>query len=64
MTLYCVLNTTKSNQPWIELVTKYKPVADEICAINQSNGIFSVVVEKELNLLPQKIKHVKKRKVK
>ena len=61
--VYCVLNTINDSH-FIELVTEYKPVADEICAINQSNGIFSVVVEKELNLLPQKIKHVKKRKVK
>lgn len=56
MNLYCVLNTTKSNQPWIELVTEYKPVADEICAINQGKGIFSLVVERELNILPQKYK--------
>ena len=61
--VYCVLNTINDSH-FIELVTEYKPVADDICAINQSNGIFSVVVEKELNLMPSKLrnKHVNKGK--
>jgi len=50
--LYCVLVTTKQNQPWIELVTDKKPVAELYQKINIDNGLFSVVVEKKLNRLP------------
>lgn len=61
MKLFCVLNTTKSNQPWIEVVTEFKEVADFICRSNQRSGIFSVVVEKQLNLFPQKYKKGEKK---
>jgi hypothetical protein len=53
-TLYCVLVTTSQNQPFIEVVTDKKPVADLYCKINQDKGMFCIVVEKELNRLPVK----------
>lgn len=52
MKLYIVLNTTSHNQPWVELVTEHKNIADMCCAKNQSKGLFSVVQVKELNRLP------------
>jgi|14BtaG_2_1085337.scaffolds.fasta_scaffold39494_2 hypothetical protein len=51
--LYCVLVTTKQNQPFVELVTDKKPVADLYQKINIDKGLFSVVVEKKLNQLPK-----------
>lgn len=56
MILYCVLCRTSQNQPFIELVTDNKAVADHICETNQDKGIFSVVVEKNLNRFPEKRK--------
>ena len=52
--LYCVLCTTKQNNPFIEGVFEEKAIADFYCKVNQDNGIFSVVVEKKLNRLPEK----------
>jgi len=53
MILYCVLVTTKQNQPFVEVVTDKKPVAELYQKINIDKGLFSVVVEKELNRLPK-----------
>ena len=53
-TLYCVIVTTKQNNPWIELVTDKKPVAELYQKINIDKGLFSVVVEKELNQYPRR----------
>jgi hypothetical protein len=53
MILYCVLVTTSQNQPFIEIVTDKKPVAEQFQKINLDKGLFSVVVEKELNRLPK-----------
>ena len=44
MILYCVLVTTSQNQPVAELYQ----------SINLDKGLFSVIVEKELNRLPEK----------
>ena len=53
MTLYCVLVTTSQNQPWVEMISDKKCVADLYCKINQDKGLFSIVVEKKLNKLPE-----------
>ena len=53
MILYCVLVTTKQNQPFVEVVTDKKPVAELYQKINIDKGLFAVVVEKELNRLPK-----------
>ena len=52
MTLYVVLTTTSQNQPFVEIVTDKLPVAELYQKINLDKGMFTVVVEKELNLLP------------
>ena len=57
MILYCVLVTTKQNQPFVEVVTDKKPVAELYQKINIDKGLFSVVVEKELNRLPEGVKN-------
>jgi len=57
MTLYTVLCITpKGKNPWVEMISDKQCVADLYCKINNENGIFSIVVEKELNLLPEKRK--------
>ena len=53
MILYCVLVTTSQNQPFIEVVTDKKPVAELYQKMNLDKGLFSVVVEKQLNRLPK-----------
>jgi hypothetical protein len=54
MTLYTVLCITpKGKNPWVEMISDKKCVADLYCKINQDNGIFCIVVEKELNRLPK-----------
>ena len=53
MTLYCVLVTTSQNQPWVEVVTDKKCVAELYQNINLDKGLFSIVVEKKLNQLPE-----------
>jgi hypothetical protein len=53
MILYCVLVTTSQNQPFVELVTDKKPVAELYQKINIDKGLFSVVVEKQLNQMPK-----------
>lgn len=53
MILYCVLVTTSQNQPWVEVVTDKKCVAELYQNINLDKGLFSVVVEKKLNKLPE-----------
>ena len=60
MTLYTVLcMTPKGKNPWVEMISDKKCVADLYCKINQDNGIFCIVVEKQLNQLPQKRKQAK-----
>tara|TARA_R110002167_G_scaffold256475_3_gene462874 strand:+ start:3210 stop:3401 length:192 start_codon:yes stop_codon:yes gene_type:complete len=55
MTLYTVLcMTPKGKNPWVEMISDKKCVADLYCKINHDNGIFCIVVEKLLNQLPQK----------
>ncbi len=49
MILYCVLTTTSQNQPFVEIVTDKKPVAELYQKINLDKGMFTVVVEKQLN---------------
>ena len=53
MILYCVVVTTKQNNPFVEIVTDKKPVAELYQKINIDKGLFSVVVEKKLNQLPK-----------
>ena len=52
MTVYVVLTTTKQKQPFVEIVTDKLPVAELYQKINLDKGMFTVLVEKELNLLP------------
>lgn len=52
MQLYIVLTTTSQNQPFVEIVTDKLCVAELYQKINIDKGLFTVVVEKELNLLP------------
>ncbi len=49
MTIYIVLCTTKQNNPFIHNVGNIKAVADYMCEEQQERGLFSVVVEKQLN---------------
>lgn len=56
MTLYAVICTTKQNNPWIEIITEYKSVADLECSFQQEKGIRAVRVEKILNQYPVKSK--------
>jgi hypothetical protein len=58
MILYCVLVTTKQNQPFVEIVTDKKPVAELYQKINIDKGLFSVVVEKQLNQMPKERRNV------
>lgn len=53
MIIYCVLVTTKQNNPFVEIVTDKKPVAELYQKINLDKGLFAVVVEKKLNQLPK-----------
>ena len=54
MTLYIVLVITKNGKnPWVEVVTDKKPVAELYQKMNLDKGLFSVVVEKQLNRLPK-----------
>ena len=53
MTLYCVLVTTKQNNPYIEYVGTDKVFCNDLCEVKQEQGLFAVVVEKELNRLPE-----------
>lgn len=53
MILYCVLVTTKQNQPYIEYVGTDKVFCNDLCEVKQEQGLFAVVVEKELNRLPE-----------
>ena len=52
-TLYCLIVTTKQNNPYIEIVTDKRPVAEMYQKINIDNGLRCVVVEKKLNRLPE-----------
>jgi len=52
MNLYIVLTTTKQNQPFVEIVTDQKSVAELYQKINLDKGMFTVIVEKQLNLKP------------
>jgi hypothetical protein len=54
MVVYCVLCTTKQKNPFIELVTEIKAVADQVCEMHQEKGLFAIVVEKKLNRFPEK----------
>lgn len=54
MILYIVLCITKNGKnPWVELVTDKKPVAELYQKINIDKGLFAVVVEKQLNQMPK-----------
>ena len=52
MQLYVVLTTTSQNQPFVEIMTDQKSVAELYQKINLDKGMFTVVVEKQLNLKP------------
>jgi len=54
MTLYTVICMTDQNDPWLEIITEFKCIADFECADQQRKGIKSVVVEKQLNQYPGK----------
>ena len=43
----------KLYQPFVEVVTDKKPVAELYQNINLDKGLFSVIVERELNRLPE-----------
>lgn len=49
MTVYVVLCLTDQNNPWVEMVTEFKSIADFECSEQQRKGIKSVVVEKRMN---------------
>ena len=53
MNLYVVLTTTSQNQPFVEIVTDQLSVAELYQKINIDKGMFTVVVEKKLNLKPE-----------
>lgn len=50
MQIYVVLTTTSQNQPFVEIVTDQRSVAELYQKVNLDKGMFTVVVEKELNL--------------
>ena len=52
MTVFVVLTTTSQNQPFVEIVTDKLCVAELYQKINIDKGLFTIVVEKELNLKP------------
>ena len=54
MTLYTVICMTDQNNPWLEIITEFKCIADFECADQQRKGIKSIVVEKQLNQYPGK----------
>tara|TARA_R110002020_G_scaffold144145_2_gene317038 strand:+ start:9777 stop:9956 length:180 start_codon:yes stop_codon:yes gene_type:complete len=56
MQLFVVLTTTKQHQPFVEIVTDQRSVAELYQKINLDKGMFTVVVEKELNLKPKQNK--------
>ena len=49
MEVYTVLCMTDQNNPWVEMVTEFKSIADFECSHQQRKGIFTVVVGKTLN---------------
>ena len=53
MKLYVVLTTTSQNQPFVEIATDQKSIAEFYQKANLDKGMFTVVVEKELNLKPK-----------
>jgi len=56
MTLYAVICMTDQNNPWLEIITEFKCIADSECSHQQRKGIKAIVVEKQLNLYPVKRK--------
>lgn len=52
MQVYVVLTTTSQNQPFVEIVTDQLSVAEFYQKANLDKGMFTVIVEKELNLKP------------
>ncbi len=58
MIIYCVLVTTKQNQPYIEYVGTDKVFCNDLCEVKQEQGIFAVVVEKQLNKMPKERRNV------
>lgn len=53
MTLYVVLTTTSQNQPFVEIVTDELSVAEFYQKANLDKGMFTIVIEKNLNLAPE-----------
>lgn len=56
MTVYTVLCMTDQNNPWIEMVTEFKCIADFECSHQQRKGIKAVVVGKTLNRETERVK--------